>query len=113
VKRFPPASLLSFLVLITIVVWAVLRAALTAGAGVLARTLGTAPELSPTTLLPLALAVSWIVLLDLTISRERIFVQNLGIAPLTVMGVACGTVVLCELVVLWLPHFHSALVGGG
>lgn len=79
----------------------------------MARTLGGSPELSPTTLLLLAMAVSGIVLLDLTVSRERVFAQNLGVAPLTVLGVAFGTAASCELVVGLAPGLLSLLSGTG
>jgi hypothetical protein len=98
-------------VVTSIVVWAVPRAVLTSGVRSLSQKLDISPHLSPTVLLILALAVSWVVLLDTTRSRERVFAQNLGIAPLTVMGLAFGTVVLCETLLALSPVLLSPLLG--
>jgi hypothetical protein len=69
------------------------------------------PALSPITLLLLAAGVSWVALLDLTISRERVFAQNLGVGPRTVLGVAFGTVVLWEIFLRVVPALLSLLAG--
>jgi hypothetical protein len=95
----------------SILVWAVPRAILSAGAESVSQRLDISPELSPTVLLVLALAVSWLVLLDITRSGERVFAQNLGIAPLTVMGLAFGTVAFCETVLALAPALLSPFLG--
>ena len=110
-KRSPPRPLLVSLVLTTTLVWAVPRAFLTAGAGSVAAMSDTSPTLSPITLFLLALGVSWVVLLDVTISRERVFAQNLGFGPRMMLGVAFGTVVLCELGVRVVSALLSRLAG--
>lgn len=112
VKRLPPRPLLVPLALTSILVWAVPRAILTAGARVMAALYDISPSLSPITLILLAAAVSWVVLLDITISRERVFAQNLGLGPRTLLGVAFGTVVLCEVLVEVIPALFSGLTGG-
>ena len=111
-KRFPPLPLLVPLVLTSVAVWAVTRAALSIGAQAIASRFGTSPELSPLTTLLLALAVSWIVLLDLTVSRERVFAQNLGVAPLTVLGIAFASVLVCEMGIAVAPALISFFHGG-
>ncbi|MGW8265229.1 MAG: hypothetical protein ACWGSQ_02610 [Longimicrobiales bacterium] len=111
-KRFPPRPLLVSLVLTSMLVWAVPRAILTAGARVMAALYDISPSLSPITLLLLATGVSWVVLLDLTISRERVFAQNLGFGPRMVLGVAFGTVALCETLIVVVPALISSLAGG-
>ncbi len=73
---------------------------------------GTSPDLSALTLLLLALAVSWVVLLDLTVSRERVFAQNLGVAPVTVLGIAFSSVLLCETGLAMAPALLSFFRGG-
>ena len=110
-KRLPPRPLLVSLVMTSVLVWAVARSILSAGARLIASRFGVAPELSPLTIVLLAVAVSWVVLLDLTVSRERVFVQNLGVAPLTIQAVAVCAVLACEavLVLAW-PIF--SLVAG-
>jgi hypothetical protein len=95
----------------SILVLAVPRAILSAGAESVSQRLDISPELSPTVLLVLALAVSWLVLLDITRSGERVFAQNLGIAPLTVMGLAFGTVAFCETVLALAPALLSPFLG--
>ncbi|MGD8359872.1 MAG: hypothetical protein PVJ04_00465 [Gemmatimonadota bacterium] len=110
-RRFPPGPLSIRLVVTSIAVWAVSRAILSAGAQTVSRQLDISPELSPTVLLVLALAVAWLVLLDITRSGERVFAQNLGIAPLTVMGLAFGTVAFCETVLALAPALLSPLLG--
>lgn len=108
-KRLPPRPLLVPLVLTSTLVWVVPRAILALGARAMAARYDLSPGLSPVTLLLLAAGVSWVVLLDLTISRERVFAGNLGLAPRTLLGVAFGTVVLWEtllgLSAAFLPYF--------
>jgi hypothetical protein len=111
VRRLPPRPLSIRLVVTSIVVWAVPRAILSAGAGAESQRLDISPELSPPVLLVLALAVSGLVLLDVTRSRERVFAQNLGIAPLTIMGLAFGTVAICETVLALAPGLISPFLG--
>ena len=111
-KRLPPRPLLVSLVLTSILVWAVPRGILTAGARVMARLYDISPSLSPITLLLLAVGVSWVVLVDVTISRERVFAQNLGFGPRMILGVALGTVVLCEILIVVVPALLSRLAGG-
>ena len=111
-RRLPTLPIFFRLVLTSILVWAMPRALLTSGARSMAARYDISPSLSPVTLFLLALGVSWVVLLDLTISRERIFAQNLGTAPLTIMGLALGTVALCEITLASLPVL-LALFGGG
>lgn len=110
-KRSPPRPLLVSLVLTTTLVWAAPRAILTLGARGMAGRFDISPALSPITLFLLALGVSWVVLLDVTISRERVFAQNLGFGPRMMLGVAFGTVVLCELSVLVVSALLSSLAG--
>ena len=110
-RRFPPRPLSIRLMATSILVWAVSRAVLSAGTGSVSQKLDVSPELSPTVLLVLALAVSWLVLLDITRSGERVFAQNLGIAPLTVMGLAFGTVAFCETLLALAPALLSPFLG--
>jgi hypothetical protein len=112
VKRLPPSPLLVPLVVTSVAVWAVARTVLSIGARVMASVLGTSPDLSPLTLLLLALAVSWVVLLDLTVSRERVFAQNLGVAPVTVLGIGFASALLCETGLAAAPALLSLFRGG-
>jgi hypothetical protein len=111
VKRLPPHPVLISLVFTSTLVWAVPRGILAGGAKVMAAMYDISPTLSPLTLLLLALAVSWVVLLDVTISREGIFLQNLGVGPRTLMGVAFGTVALWEIFLATAPTLLSLFAG--
>jgi len=111
VKRLPPRSFSFRLAVTAFIVWGVARALLTSGLRPVGRELGISPDPSTGVLLILAVAVSWVVLRDITRSRERVFAQNLGIAPVTVMGVAFGTVVLCEVLLALLPVFLAPWLG--
>ena len=81
------------------------------GARAMAARFDISPDLSPITLFLLAAGVSWVVLLDTTISRERVFAQNLGIATRTILGVAFGTVVFWEVALRAAPPLLSLLTG--
>lgn len=102
-KRLPPHPVLISLVFTSTLVWAVPRGILAGGAKVLAAKYDISPGLTPLTLLLLALGVSWVVILDVTTSRERVFLQNLGVGPRTLMGVAFGTVCLWEIFLATAP----------
>ena len=110
-KRLPPRSLLVSLVLTSTLVWAVPRVILATGARAMAALFDISPDLSPITLLLLAVGVSWVVLLDTSISRERVFAQNMGIATRTILGVAFGTVLLWEIALRAGPALLSLLTG--
>lgn len=99
-------------VLTTVVVWAVPRAILTAGAQAISSAMGVSADLSYTVLLLLNLAVAGIVYLDLNISRERVFTANLGVSPLAILALSSGTAVVCEFLLVVLPGLVSSLLGG-
>lgn len=110
-KRFPPIPILTSLMLKTILVWALPRAILTAGAGAMAAKYNISSDLSPMVLVLLAIGVAWLILFDATRSRIRVFAQNLGVAPALLFGLALGTVLICELVLAFAPGFLPFLEG--
>lgn len=111
-RAFPPRPLLLSLLLTTLLVWAVARALLTAGDRAVAGVLGADSGLRPGVRVLLALAVAWVALQDNRISRERIFAQNLGVAPFTLFGLALATALLCEALLTVWPAL-SLLARGG
>ncbi len=111
-KHFPPGPFLRSLVLTAVVVWIVPRALVTSGVRVASAVSGVPMGVHPVVRLVLALVASGIVLLDVSVSRERVFMQNLGVSPSTILGVGFGTAVLCE-VLLSLVTALAAVIGGG
>ena len=73
---------------------------------------GISPELSPTVLLLLAIGVSFVVVLVSTITRERVFVANLGVSRLTLFLLAFCTVVVCEILLAGGPSVISHIILG-
>lgn len=111
-RRLPPGPFIRSLVLTSVVVWIVPRGLVTAGVRVASAVSGVPMGVHPLVPLILALAVSGIVLLDVTASRERVFVQNLGVSPLTILGISFATAVLCE-VLVGVTSALSAVIGVG
>lgn len=109
----PPRPFVRSLVITAFVVWVVPRVLITSGVQIVSAVSGAPAEVRPIIRLLLALAVSWVVLLDVTVSRERVFVQNLGVAPLTVLGIGLGTVGACELMVSLVPALLALVARGG
>ena len=111
-RRLPPLPLVRSVALTTLVVWAVPRALLIAGAQAISVAMGVPSDLSHTVLLLLNLVVAGIVYLDHNISRERVFAANLGVAPLVILTLASGTALVCEILLALLPGLASSLLGG-
>jgi hypothetical protein len=111
-RRLPPSPFRNSLILTTILVWAVPRAILTTGARAAAARFGISPDLTPLVLVLLAAGVSFIVLLNTTITRERVFAANLGVSRRTILGIALATVVACETAVILFPSLLSRAFGG-
>lgn len=111
-RRLPPPPFRNSLILTTVLVWAVPRAILTAGARAMAVRFGISPELSPLVLVLLAAGVAIVVLLNTTITRERVFAANLGVSRRTILGIALATVVACEAAVILTPSLASNAFGG-
>jgi len=111
-RRVPPLPLVQSVALTTVVVWAVPRAILVAGAHAISAAMGVSADLSYTVLLLLNLAVAGIVYLDFNISRERVFAANIGVSPLAVLALSSGTALVCELLLALLPGIASSLLGG-
>ncbi len=111
-KRVPPRPFLRSLVLTAVVVWIVPRAIMTSGVRVASAVSGVSMEVRPMIRLGLALAVSGVVLLDVTVSRERVFMENLGVSPVAILGIGFGAAMLCE-IALEVVAALSALAGIG
>ncbi len=109
----PPRPLVLSLVITAVVVWAVPRALITSGVRVVGAVSGAPTGVRPIVRLLLALAVSGVVFLDVTISRERVFLHNLGVGSVTILGIGFGTAVLCEAVVQLAPALFTLMAGGG
>jgi hypothetical protein len=111
-RRTLPRPLVRSVTLTTLLVWAVPRAILTAGAQAISSAMGTSADLSYTVLLLLNIAVAGIVYLDLNRSRERVFAANLGVSPLAILVLSSGTALVFEILLALLPDLASSLLGG-
>jgi len=112
-RLLPPRPFVLSLGITAVVVWAVSRGLITSGVRVVGAVSGAPTEVLPIVRLLLALAVSGVVFLDVTTSRERVFVHNLGVGSATILGIGFGTAVLCEAVVQLLPAVFGVVAGGG
>jgi hypothetical protein len=113
VRSLPPRPFAVSLIITALVVWAVPRALITSGTQVIGAVSGAPMTLRPVVRLLLAFAVSGVVLLDVTRTRERVFIQNLGVAPLTILGIGFGTALACEGLVSLIPGLLALVAKSG
>jgi len=111
-RRVPPGPVIRSLVLTALVVWAVPRGALGVGVQVVSRTMDVEPRISPMVYLILAVAVAFVVYLDVVSSQERVFLANLGVSRSAILGVAFGTALLAEVMLAVVSLLTFGLLAG-